>query len=190
MVVGHGRDRELDPDRRADVVVIFDLGVGERGALDRRPHDGLGATIELARVLELVELGDDGRFGGEIHGGVAVGEVADDAQPVELVLLQVDVFAGVFAAGAAELVLGHLLLAAALGAELLLDLPLDRQAVAVPARDVIDIVAQEEPAADHEVLQRLVQGVADVDVAVGVGRTVVKNVEGAFCFCRSARRVP
>jgi len=41
MVVRHGRDRELDPDRRADVVVVLDLGVGKRRALDRRPHDGL-----------------------------------------------------------------------------------------------------------------------------------------------------
>ncbi len=34
-------DRELDPDGRRNVRVIFDLGVGQRGALDRRPHDGL-----------------------------------------------------------------------------------------------------------------------------------------------------
>ncbi len=87
------------------MIVVFDLGVGQGGALDRRPHDGLGAAIQLARVLELVELGDDGRLGREVHGGVAVGEVAGDAQAFELVALQVDVFAGVFAAGGAELVL-------------------------------------------------------------------------------------
>ena len=50
--------------------------------------------------------------------------------------------------------------------------------MAVPAGDVVDIVAQQEAAADHEILQRLVEGVADVDVAVGVGRAVVEDVEG------------
>jgi len=95
----------------------------------------------------------------------------------ELIALQVDVLAGVFAAGGAELFLGDLVLAAALGAELLLDLPLDRQAVAVPAGDVVDVIAQQKTRADHEVLQRLVQGVADVDVAVGVGRAVVQHIE-------------
>ncbi|MNU56747.1 hypothetical protein D3C71_458480 [compost metagenome] len=78
VAVGRADHRELDPDRGRDVVVILDLGIREGRALDRRPHDGLGAAIQLARVLELVELGDDGRLGREVHGGVAVGEVAGD----------------------------------------------------------------------------------------------------------------
>ncbi len=157
--------------------MILDLGVGQGRALDRRPHHRLGAAIQLARVLELVEFRDDGRLGREVHGGVAVGEVAGDAQTQELVALQVDVLAGVFAAGGAELFLRDLVLAAPLGAELLLDLPLDRQAVAIPAGDVVDVIAQQEARTDHEVLQRLVQGVADVDVAIGVGRAVVQHIE-------------
>ncbi|MNX80269.1 hypothetical protein D3C86_1119240 [compost metagenome] len=177
MAVGRADHRELDPDRGRDVVVILDFCIREGRALDRRPHDGLGAAIQLARVLELVELGDDGRLGREVHGGVAVVEVAGDAQALELIALHVDPAGGVFTAGLAELRLGDLVLAAALGAELLLDLPLDRQAVAVPAGDVVDVIAQQEARADHEVLQRLVQGVADVDVAVGVGRAVVQHVE-------------
>jgi hypothetical protein len=52
---------------------------------------------------------------------------------------------------------------------------LDRQAVAVPARDV----RRAEPAhglvAQDGVLQELVEGGADVDVAVGEGRTVVQD---------------
>src|SRR5690606_37093046 len=39
-------------------------------------------------------------------------------------------------------------------------------------------VAEQEAAADDEILQRLVEGVADVDVAVGVGRAVVEDIEG------------
>ena len=178
MRIGRAGDREFDPDRRADVVVVFDLGVSQGGALDRRPHDRLGAAIELARVLELVEFRDDGGFGAEIHGGVAIVPVAEDAQPFELLALHIDPAGRVFAAGLTELGLGDLVLALALRAVAFLDLPLDRQAVAVPAGNVVDVMAQQEAAADHEILQRLVQGVADVDVAVGVGGAVVENVKG------------
>jgi hypothetical protein len=77
----------------------------------------------------------------------------------------------------AKLSLGDLVLAPTLAAQLLFDLPLDRQSVAVPAGDVVDVVAQREPRADDEVLQGLLQGVADVDRAVGVGRAVMQHEE-------------
>ena len=109
-----GLDRELDPDRGRRVVVILDLGVGQGRALDRRPHHRLGAAIQLAGVLELVELGDDGGFGREVHGGVPARPVAGDAQALELLALGVDPAGGVVAAGPAELLLGDLVLAAAL----------------------------------------------------------------------------
>ncbi len=41
-------ERELHPDRRTDVVVILDLGFGQGGPLNRRPHHRLGAAVELA----------------------------------------------------------------------------------------------------------------------------------------------
>ena len=173
--VGAFDHREAGPDRRADVVVVLDLGVGQGGALDRAPHHRLGAAIELARGDELVELGDDGRLAGEVHGGVAVRPVAQHAQALELGPLHADPHVGELAALLAELADRHLVLALALGAVLLLDLPLDRQAVAVPAGHVVDVVAEQEARADDEVLEDLVQRVADVDGAVGVGRAVVQH---------------
>jgi hypothetical protein len=182
-------DRELHPDRGADVVVVFDLGVGQGRALDGAPHHGLGAAIELARRGELVELGDDRGLGRVVHGGVAVPPVAEDAQALELDLLGLDPAASIFAAAGAEFLGRDLVLAAALGAELFLDLPLDRQAVTVPAGHVVDVVAQGEARADHEVLQRLVQGVADVDRAIGVGRAVVQHEQrGAVGLALGADR--
>ena len=133
--------RELDPDRGADVVVVLDLGVGQGGALHRAPHHRLGAAIELARQQELVELAHDGRFAGVVHGRIAVGPVAQHAQAAELLALDLDPAGGIFPATGAEVGLGHIVLAQALGAELLLDLPLDRQAMAVPAGDVIHVIA-------------------------------------------------
>ncbi len=168
-------DRELDPDGRRDVVVILDLGVGQGGALDRRPHDRLGAAVKLTRHQELVELRRDLGLGGEVHGGIALVPVAEYGQALEFLALDVDPLGGVFAAGLAELGGRHLVLLAALGAERFLDLPFDRQAVAVPARHVVDVVAHQEFRTDDEVLEDLVQRMANMDIAVGVGRSVVQH---------------
>ena len=125
-----------------------------------------------------MELPHDGRLGGVVHGGVAPVPGAQHPQAAELLALLDDPLVGIDPAGGAELGLGHLVLGAAPGAELLLDLPLDGQAVAVPAGGEVHVVAQHQPGADHEVLQDLVQGMADVDRAVGVGRAVVQHEQG------------
>ena len=54
-------------------------------------------------------------------------------------------------------------------------LPLDRQAVAVPARHIGRILAEHLLRAVDDVLQDLVQRGAEMDVAVGVGRAVVQD---------------
>ena len=57
----------------------------------------------------------------------------------------------------------------------LLDRVLDRQAVAVPARHVVRVEAGQLARLDDHVLQHLVDGVADVDLAVGIRRAVVQH---------------
>ena len=176
--VGALHHRELHPDGGADMVVIFDLGVSQGRALHRAPHHRLGAAIELVGLHEAVELLDDLGLAGEVHGRIATGPVAQHAQALELAALDLDPVGGVVAAAGAELGLGDLVLAPALGAELLLDLPFDRQAVAVPTGDVVHVIAQQEARADHEVLEDLVQRMADMDRAIGVGRAVVEHEQG------------
>jgi hypothetical protein len=58
------------------------------------------------------------------------------------------------------------------------DLVLDGQAVAVPARHVGRVEAGHGLGADDDVLEDLVERVADVDAAVGVGRAVVQHELG------------
>ncbi len=60
-------------------------------------------------------------------------------------------------------------------AVLLLDLQLDRQAVAVPAGDVRRVVAVHRARLHDEVFQDLVDRVADVNLAVRVRRAVVQH---------------
>ncbi len=78
----------------------------------------------------------------------------------------------VLAAAAAQFQAGghHLLLA-----ELLGDVVLNRHAVVIPPRHVGSLVALHRPVADDQVLQDLVEGMAHVDIAVRVGRTVVQD---------------
>ena len=71
---------------------------------------------------------------------------------------------------------GQIRLRLALGAVVFfLDLPFDRQAVAVPARHVIRIEAEHLLAPRHDVLEDFVERVPDMNVAVGVGRAVVED---------------
>ena len=171
-------NRKLHPNRIARVVVVLDLGFGERGLLHHAPHHRLGAAEQGAVERELHQLGGDGGLGPKIHGRVVVPPVALDAEALELVALHADPVLGELAALLAELVDGHFVLVLALGAVLLLDLPLDGQAVAVPARHVVGIEAQHLLGARHHVLQDLVERGAHVDVGVGVGGAVVQDELG------------
>ena len=82
------------------------------------------------------------------------------------------------AALAAELVNGDGVLAFALGAIIFLDLPFDRQAVAIPARHIVRVLAEHPLRAGHEIFEDLVKRMADVDVTVGVRGAVVEDEFG------------
>ena len=165
--------------------MILDLGLGQRGLFHRRPHDGLGPLIERAVHHELHELLGDHRLGVEIHGQIGIGPVAGDAQALELLPLDIDPAFGELAAFLAEGDGFHLVLVQALGAVLLLDLPFDRQAVAIPAGDIAGVLAHHLLGPHHHVLQDLVQRVADVQVAVGIGGAVVQREGRPFLSFRA-----
>ena len=173
--VRSGGNRELRPDRVRFVIEIFDFRLGERRALDDRPHDRLRAAIELAASGELHQLGGDQRLRIERHCQVGIVPAADHAEALELLALDLDPVLGEFAAFAPEIVDRNGASVPALGAVLLFDLPLDGQAVAVPARNVIRVLAQHLPGPVDEILEDLVEPGADMDVAVGVGRPVVQD---------------
>ncbi len=67
-------------------------------------------------------------------------------------------------------------IAGGLGAEILDDLVLDRQAVAVPARHVRAVEPGHRQRSDDDVLEHLVEQGPHVDLAVGVRGTVVQDL--------------
>ena len=109
----------------------------------------------------------------ERHRQVRLIPVAEDAEPLELVGHDADEPLGVGPAGAAEIRRAELPL---LRPQLAVDLQLDRQAVTVVAGHVRRVEARHRPRLDDEVLEDLVEGRAQVNLPVGVGRTVVKDV--------------
>ena len=65
----------------------------------------------------------------------------------------------------------------------LFDLVLDRQAVAIPARHIRRIETSQRLGANDDVLENLVDRMADVDVAVGIGRAIVQHETRAAFRC-------
>ena len=96
--------------------MVFDLGLGQRGALDDAPHDRLGAAVELAGQGELQQFASDARLGVEVHRRVGIVEIADDAETLELLGLDADPAGGELTAFLAELVDLDLVLVLAGGA--------------------------------------------------------------------------
>ncbi len=115
------------------VHLVLDLGVGQRGAVMEAPVHRLEPLVDEATLKKAVKgLKRRGLVAGR-HGEVGPVPCAEDAQPLELAALEIDILLRVAATGRQELFCRHLVLFAA---QLLVHLDLDRQAMAVPARHV------------------------------------------------------
>ena len=161
-----------DIDRRRLFVGVFDLRLGQRRAAVETPVHGFGAAQQMPAFDDLRQRAQHVGLEAEIHRPVRVFPVAEHAQALEIAALDVDLLAGVLAALLPER--SGVELVADL-AVLLLDRDLDRQAMAIPARHVRRVEAGQQLRLHHDVLEHLVDGVADVDRAVGVRRAVVQH---------------
>ena len=135
----------------------------------------LEALLQVAVVHDLAQRADDVRLEGKIHGQVGVIPVAKHAQTHKVRLLPGHLFAGIFPAFLAEgtgvdLVSGL--------ADFLLHHQLDGQTMAIPARHIGRIEARQCAGLDDHVLEDLVHRVADMNIAVSVGRAIMKNELG------------
>ncbi len=155
--------------RVAALVLVFDLGLGQGRAAVEAPVHGFQAAVNEALFDQPLEQAQLARLVRLVHGLVGVVPFAQHAQALEVLHLQADLLGGEGAA------LGLHFIAAQVAAVQLLDLVLDRQAVAVPAGHVARVQALQLARLDDHVLQHLVDRVADVDLAVGVGRAVVQD---------------
>ena len=170
---GLGGHLKANEDGRARLVGVLNLGLGECGVAVLAPVDGLMTAIDHALIEHGLEDLDIGGVMLVIERQIGVVPVAEHAQTAEASLLKLDVLDSELVAELTDLGRGGLV--ELLGAELLLDLMLDRLTMAVPTGDIGNLIALHHPVAVDHVLGDLVHGMADVDRTVGVRRTVVQH---------------
>ncbi len=100
--------------------------------------------------------------------------------------MQIDVFRGIFAAGAQHVNRRDFVFSAA---QLLVNFDFDRQPVAVPARHIRRIEAGHGFGFNDEILQAFIHGMAQVNGAVRVRRTVMQQIDGRAFSRRANLRV-
>ncbi len=167
--------RKAYPDGRAGVVLVFDLGFRQRGAVGEAPVHRLEALVDVAAVDELDEAACDGGFIVGRERQVWFVPAAKHAQAAKLGPLDTDPLERVLAALFADLGDGHFGLA---GPQFLVDAVLDGKAVAIPTGHVGGVESGHALGLDDEVLEHLVEGRAGVDAVVGEGRAVVQDEQG------------
>ena len=174
-----GSSVQPDVDRDVDAVLVLDFGLGQRALAVEAPVDGLQAAVQEALLQDSPERADLVGLVLERHRRVGMVPVAQHAQALEAFLLLHDLLIGIGAREPLRFRRRQVL------AVRLLDLHLDRHAVAVPAGHVGRVEAGQLLALDDDVLEDLVDRMADVDVAIGVRRPVVQDEARA-----AARRGP
>ena len=166
-------DREAHEDRRGLLLLVLDLGLRERRAAGDAPVHRLVPAVDAAGGEALPEFADDRGLVGVGHRQVGGVPVAENAEPLELGPLDVDEPLGVLPALLAELGGAEFLL---LRSERLVDLEFDREAVAVPSRNVWSVISLDTPRLYNNILEYFIERVTHVDMSVGVRRAVVEDV--------------
>ena len=170
-LLGLGRG-EHHVQRLALLVLVFDFELSQRRSTVKAPVHGLEATVDKTALHHLLQGAQFQRLVGVVHGLVRVIPVTQHTQALEVDHLLGNLLSGEGAA------LGLHFVARQIAAMQLFDGVFDGQTVAVPARHVTCVKTFQLAALDDHVLQDLVDGVADVDLAVGIGRAVMQDEHG------------
>ncbi len=141
-----------NPNRVAFVVFIFHLRLCQCGFFHGRPHHGLTTLIQRAVHNEFDEFGGDSRLRVGCHSQIGVIPLATNAQPLEFGGLDINPFLGETAAFLAEFYDGDFVFVLAFIAVFFFDFPFNRQAVAIPTRNITAVIAQHLLASVDEIL--------------------------------------
>src|SRR5664280_718828 len=166
---------ERDGDFGVAAGGVLEFGLGEGCLALPAPADRLALAVEQPLLDDLAEGGGDVGLVARRHGEVRVVPGADPAETAEFLALHGDYAERTSRLRGAHLQVGHRELAAA---QFAVDLLLDGETVAVPARDERDVVTEHGARAHDEILENLVERRPEVNVLVGVGRAVVEEEAG------------
>ena len=153
------------------MVFVLHFRFRQRRIVVDAPVDRLASAVDVSLFHEIQESTGDGGFVRVAHGEVGIVPPAEDTQSLEIALVLLDVAGGIVPAPLAELRRGNL----AFSAELFLHLCLNRQTMAIPARNIGRIVARHALGLDDQVFQRLIQPGAEMNGSRGIGRPIMEH---------------
>jgi hypothetical protein len=181
LAVTRRRQRKLDVDRGGRVILVFDFGFRQRGAAMDAPVDRLPALVDEILLDEFAQSTDDRRLVAEVHREVGVRPVAKNAEALKLHAHRAHEPSGIRPARATEIGDRQIAL---FRPELPVHLQLDGQPVTVETGLVGRVETGHRPRFDDEILQRLVERRAHVNVAVGIRWAVVQHELGRAAALR------
>ena len=162
----------LHENGRGLLVGVFDFRFRQGRFAVGAPVYGLLAFVDVAFVGHGAEHPDLFRFEMGIQGHIGMVPVTQHTQPFEILPLGIDPLEGIFPAHFPQFHRGQLVTVHAGGLQAGM---FDGHAVGIPAGDIGGVIPLGVFVFDDDVLQDLVQGMAHVDLAVGVGRSVVED---------------
>ena len=164
-------DREIDVYRMGLMVAVFNLRLGQRRFTVGTPVDRLEPLVDVSLFGHLAEYFYLLGFKLWCKRQVRIFPVSPDAKPFKLLPLQVHVLKREFLAKSTEL--GYRFFVPVY-AQFLYCLRFNGQTMGVPTRYIGRIVSIHGFGFHNNILEYLVQGLAQVNVTIGVGRAVMK----------------
>ena len=168
--IGYGKTHI---DCRRLFIQILHLCFRQCGAAIQTPVYRLKTPHKVLRFNHLAQRTHNVRFGLVIHGQVRRIPISQHSQPLKIGLLSGYLFLRVFAASIAKRARIH---PYAYLADLLLHLVFNGQPMAVPAGHIRAIQPIEAVRLDDNVFQDFIDGMPEMDVAVGIGWTVMQDI--------------
>ncbi len=151
---------------------VFDLRLRQRGPIGKAPMNRAHAAVDIAGRHQLAQHSDLGRVVRRVHRDIRLEPITDTSEPHEVLALQVDPLVGFRPADPPKLDLRH---RARLLTQIARYLELDRHPVTVPSRHVRRPEAHHRSRPHGEVLEDLVERRAEMNAAIGIGRSVMEH---------------
>ena len=151
------------------LVLIFHFGFSQCRAAVKTPVHWLEATVDITLFQNRAQRAQLISFVGKVHGLVRVIPLTEHAQTNKVFFLQFDLFVSVGTC------LGLHFFDRQVLAVFFLDLDFDWHAVAIPAWHILRIETGHVARLDDHVLEDLVDGVTEVDFAVGIRWAIVQD---------------
>ena len=160
-------------------ISVFNFKFGQRRAAIEAPVNWLEAAVDKTTFNDAFESTNFAGFIGKVHGAIGSIPITQHAQAFEVFALLVNLFGGKGAA------LGLHVVATQLAAMQFFNGVFNGQTVAVPAGYVLRVKARQLLGLDDHVFEHFVQGVTNVQFAIGIRRAIVQHKQGGALACKT-----